>query len=191
MMYINALGSRKRFARIARPICLLFCVILFGSPVFASQAAGVRSADSVLTELLKEGATRSPTFQRLLERIGEANGIVYLEFGHCAFGHLNGCLLPYVVPTTGGRYLRVVVTPDKTRVDHDGLIALLAHELQHTLEVLAHPEVVNVETMLAMYARIGRPLSGRSGYETSAAHPVQDRVASELRTDRARRPRSG
>src|SRR5262245_64753806 len=50
----------------------------------------------------------------------------YVEFGHCAFGHLNGCLLPYVVPTTGGRYLRILVTPDPTRVDHDRLIALIA-----------------------------------------------------------------
>jgi hypothetical protein len=135
-----------------------------------------------------EGFSRSPSFQRLVERIAEANGIVYVEFGDCAFGHLNGCLLPFVVPTTGGRYLRIVVTRDRTRVDHDGLVALIAHELQHALEVLARPEVVDLESMLAMYARIGRPLDGQSGYETSEAHAAQDAVASELRRVRVRRP---
>jgi hypothetical protein len=102
-----------------------------------------------------------------------------VEFGHCALGHLNGCLLPFVVPSTGGRYLRIVVTPDKTRESRDRFIALIAHELQHALEVLVHPEVVDVDSMLAMYAKIGVPLAGRSGYETSAAHAVQDAVLSE------------
>jgi len=71
------------------------------------------------------------------------------------------------------------VTPDKTRESRDRLIALIAHELQHALEVLVHPEVVDVDSMLAMYAKIGVPLAGRSGYETSAAHAVQDAVLSE------------
>src|SRR6476660_6456694 len=188
MVYTNVLRTRNHFARVGVHVGLVVSCALPAATVFGSEAAGVRSTNTVVTALIQEGSTRSPSFQRLLDRVSEANGIVYVEFGHCAFGHLNGCLLPFVVPTTGGRYLRIVVTPDRTRVDHDGLIALLAHELQHALEVLAHPEVVDLDSMLAMYARIGRPLSGRSGYETSEAHAVQDGVASELRAARARRP---
>src|SRR5262245_16148840 len=190
MVYTNARSSRKHVTRVALQACLVASFMLPATIIFGSEAAGVRSTNTVVSALIKEGSTRSPSFHRLLDRISEANGIVYVEFGHCAFAHLNGCLLPFVVPTTGGRYLRIVVTPDRTRVDHDGLIALLAHELQHALEVLVHPEVVDLDSMLAMYARIGRPLSGRSGYETSEAHAVQNGVAFELRTDRARRPRS-
>ena len=190
MVYTNLRRSRKHFTRVAVQVCLAASFVLPATRVFGSEAAGVRSTNTVVTALIQEGSARSSSFQRLLDRVSETHGIVYVEFGHCAFGHLNGCLLPFVVPTTGGRYLRIVVTPDKTRVDHDGLIALLAHELQHALEVLAHPEVVDLDSMLAMYARIGRPLSGRSGYETSEAHTVQDNVASELRTNRARQPRS-
>jgi len=190
MVYTNVLRTRNQFARVALQVCLVAWFVLPAAIVFGSEGAGVRSTNTVVSALIREGSMRSPSFRRLLDRVSEANGIVYVEFGHCAFGHLNGCLLPFLVPTTGGRYLRLVVTPDKTRVDHDGLIALLAHELQHALEVLAHPDVVDLDSMLAMYAQIGRPLSGRSGYETSEAHAVQDGVASELRTDRARRPRS-
>src|SRR5207244_9015285 len=105
----------------------------------------------------------------------------YVEFGYCAFGHLNGCLLPFVAAPHGDRYLRVVVTPDKNRRSHDQLLALVAHELRHTLEVAEHPDVVDGPTMEAMYRRIGTPLTGRlSGYETSAARAAGDVVLSEL-----------
>src|SRR5262249_33677373 len=190
MVYTNVLCSRKRFIRLALPTALASISMLPASTALTLDATGVRSTNDPVSTLIKEGAARSASFQRLLERVDELNGIVYVEFGHCAFGHLNGCLLPFVVPTTGVRYLRIVVTPDRTRVDHDGLIALLAHELQHALEVLTHPEVVDLDSMLALYARIGRPLSGRSGYETSESDTVQDSVASELRSVRPRRPRS-
>src|SRR5262245_9699460 len=188
MVYTNAVHSRKRFARVALRAGLVCVSVLSASTVYGVEAAGVRSTDATLTALIKEGAARSASFERLLERVDSLNGIVYVEFGHCAFGHLNGCLLPFIVPASGGRYLRILVTPDPTRTSHDGLIALIAHELQHALEVLAHPEVVDVESMLAMYARIGRPLSGRGGYETSAAHAAQEAVSSELARESLRRP---
>jgi hypothetical protein len=149
-----------------------------------AHAPGVRSTSAEVLAIIKDGGDRSPSFNRLLERISDSNGIGYVEFGHCALGHLNGCLLPFVVPSTGGRYLRILVTPDKTRESRDGLIALIGHELQHALDVLAHPEVVDVDSMNAMYSRIGVPLPGRGGYETPAAHAVQDAVLSELRLRR-------
>ena len=187
MVYTNAVRSRKRFTRFGLPLLLAGYCLVSPSPASGSQAPGVRPATTLLSALIEEGASRSTSFRGLLDRITDAQGIVYVEFGHCAFGHLNGCLLPYVVPTTGGRYLRILVTSDPTRVSHDRLIALIAHELQHALEVLAHPEVVDVETMRAMFARIGRPLEGRAGYETSEAHAAEDAVLSEL-TPRRRRP---
>jgi len=189
MVYTNVVRSRKRLVPVALPGVLVGIWLLSASTVFGFQATGVRSTNPTVAALITEGAARSASFQRLLDRVSDANGIVYVEFGHCALGHLNGCLLPYVVPTNGGRYLRIVVTPDRTRTSHDGLIALIAHELQHALEVLAHPEVVDVDSTLAMYARIGRPLNGRGGYETSEAHTAQEAVLAELGRGAVRRPR--
>ena len=61
------------------------------------------------------------------------------------------------------------------------LLALIAHELQHALEVLEHKEVVNIATMEAMFRRIGVPLTGGlTGYETSAARATGDDVLAEL-----------
>jgi hypothetical protein len=116
-----------------------------------------------------------------VDTIGRSNGIVYIEFGYCAFGHLNGCLLSYIAPAHGDRYLRIIVTPDKNRRSHDQLLALITHELRHALEVIEHVEIVDVPTMEALYRRIGTPeTGGLTGYETSAARAAGDATLSEL-----------
>ena|SRR5260221_4322211 len=61
-----------------------------------TPAARVRSTDARILELLKEGVERSATFRALVDAIGRSDGIIYVEFGPCAFGHLNGCLLPFI-----------------------------------------------------------------------------------------------
>jgi hypothetical protein len=76
--------------------------------------------------------------------------------------------------------LRILVTPDKNRRSHDQLLALIAHEMRHGLEVLEYTEVVDAATMEAMYRKIGTPLAGLTGYETSAARAASDAVLAEL-----------
>ena len=113
--------------------------------------------------------------------MNRTDGIVYVEFGYCAFGHLDGCLLPFIVPTQGQRYVRVIVTPDRHRTSREQLLALIGHELRHALEVLEHPEITDVATMDALYRTIGTPeTGGLKGYETSAARAAGDKVLSEL-----------
>ncbi len=142
--------------------------------------AHVRSTNATILECLKEGSERSATFGSLIDAIDHSTDIVYVEFGYCAFGHVNGCLLPLIAASHGGRYLRILVTPDKSRRSHDQLLALVAHELQHAIEVITHAEVVDVATMEAMFRRIGAPLTGMNGYETSAARAAGDAVLADL-----------
>jgi hypothetical protein len=171
--------------RIAAIGALMFAL---AAPAAATSAPAtrVRSTDSTMLDLFKEGAERSATFRSLIDAIDHSNGIVYVEFGYCAFGHLNGCLLPSIAGTQSDRYLRIVVTPDKTRRTHDQLLALVAHELRHALEVLEHKEVVDLRTMEAMYRKIGTPLKGQTGYETSAARAAGDAVLADLSASRRR-----
>jgi len=68
---------------------------------------------------------------------------------------------------------------------HDQLLALIAHELRHALEVIEHDEVVDLPTMEAMYARIGVPMAGLSGHETSAARAAGASVLDELTAPRS------
>ena len=141
----------------------------------------VRSTNTAILDLLKEGRDRSTTFRGLTEAIDRSNGIVYVEFGYCAFGHLDGCLLPFIASTDADRYVRIVVTPEKNRLSHDQLLGLIGHELRHALEVLDHPEVVDLTTMEAMYRKIGSPIGGgQRGFETSAARAAGAAVLAEL-----------
>jgi hypothetical protein len=184
MVYLNRACRNKRtgvgivFAALSAIVVL---TAASASSVSAATTARVRSSNTELQALLREGADRSATFSTLVDLVEHSNGIVYIEFGYCAFGHLNACVLPLIASPHGDRYLRVLVTPDKNRRSHDQLLALIAHELRHALEVFDAPEVVDVETMNALYRRIGTPeTGGSSGYETSAARAAGDRALSEL-----------
>jgi hypothetical protein len=97
MVYTKLRRSGKPFTRVAVAVCLAAGFALRAASGFASEVTGVRSTNPVVSGLITEGASRSPSFQLVLERVSETGGIVYAEFGHGAFGHLNGC---FVVPTT-------------------------------------------------------------------------------------------
>jgi hypothetical protein len=142
--------------------------------------SAVRSSDRALNELLAEGYARSTTFQRLVDAISLTNAIVYVEAGICAFGQLKACLLPFMATTDTNRYLRIVLTQPLDPANKDRLIALIGHELQHAVEVAERPEVIDVPSMIAMARRIGFPLKGRPGYETSAARAAGDAIFEEL-----------
>lgn len=182
MVYTNrARDNKRRPARVGRAVVSIALAACAAAPVAAAEPSRVRSTDAAVLSLLHEGAERSASFQALVDAIDRSNGIVYVQFGVCAFGHLNGCLLPFVVPSPNDRYLRILVTGDSHRRTHEQLLALIAHELQHAREVIDHDEVVDVASMEAMYRRTGVPLTGGlSGYETSAARAAGDRVLAEL-----------
>ena len=174
------LQKLRRWAVRMFTIGALVCARAAPSAAPTQPAARVRSTNAAILQLLKEGAERSTTFRSLVDAIDHSAGIVYVEFGYCAFGHLNGCLVPFIAVSHSYRYLRIVVTPDKNQRSHNQLLALLAHEMRHALEVLEHKEVVDVATMEAMYRKIGTPLTGQTGHETSAARAAGDAVLAEL-----------
>lgn len=189
MVYLNRACRNKRTTFRASSLVVLALVVwsAAGAKASAADTVHVRSSDATILALLREGADRSTTFSTLVDTIERSNGIVYVEYGYCAFGRLNGCVLPLLASPSGDRYLRVIVTPDKRRRSHDQLLALIAHELRHALEVFDAPEVVDVQTMNALYRRIGTPeTGGLSGYETSAARAAGDHALNELLADRKR-----
>jgi hypothetical protein len=186
MIYTKGAQQNKRRG-LGRAGMLLMVASLSSHAVIAQSAedSRVRSANPVLLNLLSEGAERSATFAALVDAIGQSDGIVYVEFGYCAFGHLNGCLLPFIATSEHTRYLRMLVTPDKTRQSHDQLLALVAHEMQHAWEVLEHVAVSDLPAMQLLYRKIGTAIAGpRGGFETSAARAVGDAVLSEVSRNR-------
>ena len=76
-------------------------------------------------------------------------------------------------------------------MDSRSTARLIAHEMRHALEVLGHPEVVDVPTFEALYRRIGTPMTGQiRGYETSGARAAGDAVLTELLVPRIAHVRS-
>jgi hypothetical protein len=160
---------------------LIFATSSTAATAFAQppSTAHVRSTNAAIVALIAEGLVRSATFAALVADIEWFRGVVYVEFGLCAFGHVGGCVLPVVGGPGEDRSLRVIImTPKKPR---DRVLALLARELRHALEVFEHHEVVDAASLDAMYRRIGSPANiGGSGYETLAATAVGEAVRKEL-----------
>jgi hypothetical protein len=71
-------------------------------------------------------------------------------------------------------------------------LALIAHELQHAVEVAAAPHVVDVATLAQEYERIGHATRHRvemRSFETLAAIAAARRVLAELAGRDLRKPR--
>ena len=58
-------------------------------------------------------------------------------------------------------------------------LALLAHELQHAVEIARSPGVLSQAGMISLFERIGRQVS-RNKFETDAALAIESRVCEEL-----------
>jgi len=135
----------------------------------------VRSTNRQMLELLDVGWRRSAIFRSMVEALERSNVIVYVE----PSTEMSGGGLRFAAGPAQARYLRVLVNPAK---DTDQLLALIAHELQHGVEVAQATDVVDDFSFVASFARIGRSHCGerRRCYETIAAVDIGARTYREL-----------
>jgi hypothetical protein len=158
----------------------LLTVALLGFQAFDVEAPHVRSTDPEILEIVREGSRRSETFKSLVDALDQLTTIVYIERGVCGFGHYAACLPHTITIGSGIRYLRIVIDPGRA----PDMISLIAHELQHALEVARAPRIRTAGDMTALFRSIGRSPSCPRGvpdcYETSAALAISDAVLSEL-----------
>ena len=139
-----------------------------------SAESKVRGVTSRMVALVVEGTTRSKTFDELVNRINNTDGIVYVAEGEC--GHeVQACLLFSITTAGSNRILRILVDRSKDDVQ---TIASLAHELQHALEVLSVRYIRTDAAMVQLYRRSGHAASSR--FETDAAVKAGDQVRREL-----------
>jgi hypothetical protein len=153
----------------------------------APEACGAREAvplqlrplDCRLAAATADGLERSATFRHLVERVGALNGIVYIH------------LKPYVNPQTkrelDGGLSHAVTTAGAHRLLHvmvgagqgDRPIYILAHELQHAIEVLEASDVSTENAVDQLFERIGTQVYA-GAVETQAALDVERAVRREL-----------
>jgi hypothetical protein len=149
---------------------------LVAATLLASDARRIRSATPRLTTIIGEGARRSRTFAELVRDVHDTNVIVYVEPSFGLPPDVSGRI--QLAGAAGQqRYLRIQVRATLTR---DHLIATIAHELRHALEIAADPTVVDEKGFAALYRRIGHADATGGNYDTEAARSTGRRVRDEL-----------
>jgi hypothetical protein len=144
--------------------------------LLAADTRRVRAATPRVGKLIDEGLQRSPTFAQLINDVHATNVIVYVEATFALPPEVSGRIL--MAGLAGDqRYLRVQV---RATLQRDLLIATIAHELRHALEVAGDPTVIDEKGFLALYRRIGDSVHAGGGFDTEAARVAGRRVRDEL-----------
>jgi hypothetical protein len=136
----------------------------------ASRVRAAHGAEQVLQD-----AARSGTVQGLLARLAATDVIVYVEITGAS--DVPTARTKLVTATPSVRFLRIGINAAQPVPDWP---SLLAHELQHAVEIAEHSEVRDDPGVRRLYAAIGHQ-HGTDSYETEAAARVERLVRSELR----------
>lgn len=141
----------------------------------AASPVRVRSANGRIRLALRHGSAHSERFRELLETLGASDVIVHIEDGRCQVLEPAGCI-QVAAAAKGARYLRIAV---KAKASMLQLVPILAHELQHAVEIAEAPEVVDAATMQNYFGRIGQRRT-KGVYETTQAIDVAAEVLRQL-----------
>lgn len=178
-------------AKLVRPVLLLFLAIAGAAAPSAAQAIdeippesachangnpAVRARSPLALAAMEFGLRHSTTFEALWEGLQETDMIVYVDSDLKPLGDIWGHT-SFISKTPQCRYVRVAIT---AHLNLSQAAALLGHELQHVLEIAAHPEVIDEASMSAMYERYGRHSRYENSYDSQEAVDVGTRVAAEL-----------
>lgn len=148
------------------------------------RAAWLRVDDPLLVAAVDRGARGSATFKALLDRLEASDLIVYM-MRTPANGLSPRGRTQFVVRAGSRRFVRVTI-----RTDHAArsIVALVGHELQHVAELAEEPRVVDANSYLELYRRIG--YASCEGicpcFDTQAAVDAGYAVLSELGRGRPR-----
>lgn len=145
----------------------------------------LKPADGEMRRLISDGFERSATFRALVDAIHKTDGVVVVQMGRCANGRFRSC----VSDVGGNAQVRTIRVKVDTRTTDDRLIATIAHELQHVLEILGDATVRDAKSTLALYRRIASGDCGKGlseACETDAAVRIEAVVNDEL-AERGRR----
>jgi hypothetical protein len=176
LVFSSTVGHAPTLAPVNASSLIHPAALMSAQQLLAGDARRIRSSESRLNKLMKEGVRRSRTFADLVTRVHRTDLIVYVETSHALGSDTVGRILLQTV-AGGHRYLRVQV---RSMLQGDQIIAVIAHELRHALEVAEDASVVDEATLTRLYRRIGHAIEGRHGYDTDAARTTGLRVREEL-----------
>lgn len=158
----------------------LLAALLLAPPAYDLAATvrieRIRTESTDVRSLIDRTVARSPTVRELIARLGCTDVIVYVEL--TSSPGIPTARTKLVASVARARFVRIGINSAAGDRDRQ---ALLAHELQHALEIAEHAEVRDDDGVRRLYRLIGESAGGDS-YETDAARAVEWNVRSELRT---------
>jgi hypothetical protein len=119
-------------------------------PAPGSARSHLRIHNDRIDEALQYAIRRAPSFARLVTALEALDRVVYIEAGRCAHREVRSCLNLM----TGHEATTLVIHLDP-RQEMRCVVAQLAHELYHALEIAREPDVVDVAAIERLYERIG------------------------------------
>jgi hypothetical protein len=125
---------------------------------------GVRPATAFVRDVLEAASAQSGTVRALVDELTRNDVFVYVQFGLESAQARHGST-SLLAATEHGRYLRVFINVTLTPGRR---LEVLAHELQHALEIARAPEVRDEAALAVWLARIGWSV-GPASWETQAA----------------------
>jgi hypothetical protein len=135
----------------------------------------VRTHNPFLASLIADSVRVSPTLAAMIDRVEQSDVIIFFEAVPRFDSNLRGCL--HFMGAAGNyRYLRAQIKTMMTRFD---IVASLAHELQHAIEIAEHPDVRSEADLEELYRRIGHERQARR-FETDEAQSVGRTVRAEM-----------
>jgi len=141
----------------------------------SSEQTQVRSTSPQIVGAIQRASQWSATFRRLLETIQRSDSYVYLIVGDCGAG-AHGCFVS--VSEAGSHRLMIIkIDPHQRELN---LMATIAHELRHTIEVIEEPSIRSSTAKFHFYERIAFHAAGGT-HETHAAIDAGAAVRSEIR----------
>ena len=161
---------------------LLLAAVAAAHPAYSQEAGAVsgrhvRAGDQKAAALLTLGVTASPTFRLLVDTLEHSDLIVYVQTRPLSIpGQLQ-----LAAVASGFRYLRVSVRVPARDSD---LVAWLGHELQHAVELAGAPEVVDQDSLIRYYQRIGSVRRATGTLETAQAQATWRKILDEVKFGR-------
>ena len=178
------MATARSIQRIAVVVVTLGALAGTAAPVTAGEEPGrpnlsrrLRPADAKAASLLEIGLARSATFRRLADVIERSDLLVYVEARPLA----SPAQLQFVAAVSGCRHVRVSVRVPGRDAD---VVAWLAHELWHAVEIAGAAEVVDQPSLMRFYERIGYVSRANSTAETGKAQETWEQVLKEMRYGR-------
>jgi hypothetical protein len=158
--------------RIAFSILVLLVTAM---PAIAGNPPRLRGTTPAETRIIAELLARSAIARSLAAEIEASDLIVYVELTARV---PRGRAATRMVATTGtARYLRVVLGMMTHPSDRG---ALLAHELQHAVEIARARDVRDDDGLRRLYAAIGENRRAQYAFETTEARRVAAEVQREI-----------